>query len=799
MKKVGFHFAIVCFVFLAVATTARWPVFAHGIDEKYVALSLTNGLHGKNNQEIVTQYGVPFMEGTLPIEEKGTVRVNLGNNQVKRIFLLGMNYAKPGPWSHPRDASMRFFVGDELGRIRLDYADGSTQDFPLILGEGMWWGKLFYNNPEPFRTDARLRDALANSLRLYPPAPVEDGNYVAVIIPRPVPITSITFEAPQLKHGTPVFNGLTIESDESNAIAGAVEVQHGALSPEFEKFAGEKALRPLGQDEAAAQSRLEDLKRALYVSNEDFKGHLAVEIPPGYSGPEVSFQGNIFAEILANAFHYNLQDMAGKIDEDGTYNTSTKGAPSWGGYLGFGTFRTNASTYYGESWSRDMGRSLQELAEFGYTYEVARSADYCLRTARLWEKDPSLKFKGETLPRHWGRIANKPGSAEPFENDGHGLVTMSLYKLWQRLPNRELWLRSRWGDVKATGDWILWQFDHPGISGAANGVLHTTGESAGGGKRSLYADYVCMEALQGLAKMADSIGETNSATQWRELARKMREAIESQYVVTDQQYGRAWTIEHAGWPTGVSMLGPLIFPADYNGFAPEDEDPLFRPINEATYLRFIDTHHPLGFYGNAMGYGQGFVTQSALLLDRMQDATQMFDWMARQIYDPRSGGYIVPEGSQIDPTSGRFWYRNGDLGNGVQEAEIMKALRIMIGVDDTQPDRLQFFPRMPYDWNEIAVEKYPVLFENSGKIDTTLLHYKLKRSTGGMKLEIASGKELGPVAMRLGPFEKQPDVASVRVNGKVQEASVEHSGDSWWVRFAIPVGPAADIVEVGRK
>ena len=42
--------------------------------------------------------------------------------------------------------------------------------------------------------------------------------------------------------------------------------------------------------------------------------------------------------------------------------------------------------------------------------------------------------------------------------------------------------------------------------------------------------------------------------------------------------------------------------------------------------------------------------------------------------------YIVPEGVQIDPT-GRFRYRTGDLGNGVQEAEIIKALRMVIGVD----------------------------------------------------------------------------------------------------------------------
>jgi hypothetical protein len=49
---------------------------------------------------------------------------------------------------------------------------------------------------------------------------------------------------------------------------------------------------------------------------------------------------------------------------------------------------------------------------------------------------------------------------------------------------------------------------------------------------------------------------------------------------------------------------------------------------------------------------------------------------------------------------------------------------------------------------------------------------------------------LGPVAMRLGPFEGKPGASDVQVDGKRPPAtSVERSGDSWWVRFKMPVGP----------
>ncbi|MGH7950482.1 MAG: hypothetical protein ACREFE_00975 [Limisphaerales bacterium] len=759
----------------------------------------------------MNRYGVPFVEEILPLTTGGSAQVNVGS-LAKRIFLLGMTDTDKLPtwaqlqdptfqslssiirpatpargWADPRDTSVHFFVGDELGEIQLNYADGSTQIFPLILGESVWWGRAFYDYQEPFPTDARLRKALASALRLYPPAPVNDGNYVAVIVPKPVPIRSITIVNSPVKKGTLLIAGITVETAQSNSIAGATALTPSAFSPAFEKFAETKALRPLGEDEKQTQRRLNNLCHALYTSDADFKGRVSKSVPPNYSGPEVSFKGTIFAEILANVFRYNVQDIADKIDADGMYHTSTKGALSWGGYDGFGFFRTNLGRYYDASFSRDMGRSLQELTALGYTNDAARCADYCLRMARLYTTNPALKFKGTVLPPHWGQLVNKPHNAS-FENDGQGLTMLFLYRLWQQLPDRDEWLRARWPDIKAAGDWILWQFAHPEISGATNGLLHTTGEAAAGNGYSAFADCACMNALQALAQMADSIGETNSAAQWRDRAEKMRRAITEHYIVTDPKYGRVWTLAHADWPDKSGVLGPLIFQADYQGFAPEDGNPQWRAVNEATYQRLIDTYKPFGFYGQAMGYGQGFVTESALLLDRMRDATTMLDWVAKQIYDPKFGFYIVPEGCEIDPT-GRFWYRMGDLGNGVQEGEIIKTLRIVIGVDDTQPGRLQFFPRMPFGWKEMAVEKYPVVFEQSGKMEIAKLNYKLERFGDKMILEISSDKELGEVAMRLGPFEKRPEEASIRVNGKIlAQTSIKRSGDSWWIRFPMAVG-----------
>jgi hypothetical protein len=394
-------------------------------------------------------------------------------------------------------------------------------------------------------------------------------------------------------------------------------------------------------------------------------------------------------------------------------------------------------------------------------------------------------MNGAAVPQHFSMFVDRPDRGS-YENDGHGLTTLFIYKVWQRLPDRDKWLREHWPDVQGLGDWILWQFAHPEISRATNGLLHTLSESSGGNGYSVYPDCICMDALRGLATMADSIGENASASRWRARADKMQAAITEHYIITDPKYGRVWTLEHAGWPNKSTVLGPLIFLADFDGWAPENEHDGWRAVNEAAYQRLIDKYHPFGFYGQAMGYGQGFVSQAALLLDRMRDATAILGWAAREIYDPRYNQFdhfIVPEGVQITP-SGQFWYRIGDLGNGVQEAEIVKTLRIVIGVDDTRPGRLQFYPRLPYGWNEIAVKDYPVLHENDGQMKTAHLHYKLKRSGKRMNLQIQSDQDLGPLKMRLGPFADKPSPSDVRVNGAHPSgADVEHSGDSWWISF----------------
>jgi hypothetical protein len=761
--------------------------------DRFLSLPIAKG--DTAGPRMLYRYGVPFIETAWHAPKDGILQVNVGI-AVKRIFLLGMTETqRPQAWSDPLSHAGRYFVGDNLGKVRLEYKDGSTQEFPLILGESVWFGLPFEQTQDPFPSDARLRQAFARAVRLYPAAPVEDGNYVAVIAPKNVTLASIEITDSKGKKGSVAIAGITVEAVPGPAIAGATSIPGNSFPPEFAKFVEEKALRQASADEIGTKQRLAELSAELYNTATEYQQPVAARIPKGYVGPKVTFKGPVDAGILQNVFYANVQDMLDKVDADGTYHTSTRNALAWSGdprSAGgeFGTYRKDVGVYYSQAWSRDLGRSLQELTELGYVDKAKHTADFAMRSARTWSENPTLKYRGSSLPPHWSRVIDHPDFSLPLENDGHGLISLFIYKLWQRTPDRDAWLRAHWTDVKAAGDWIPWQLDHPEITDAASGVLYTTGESADGRGYSVYPDAICMAALEALAQMADSIGEKQSAELWRSTAERLRKAIPERYIVDDAKYGRVWTLESAGWPNKSTVLGPLIFLADFKGFAPQDDDPAWRQANNATFQRLIDSYRPRGFYGWAMGYGQGFVTQAALLLDRMKDVTPMLDWAAKEIYDPRIDSFIVPEGEQLDPT-GKYWYSTGDLGNGVQEAEIVKVLRLVVGVDDTQPQRLRVMPRLPYGWSEIEVDKYPALVEHDGKTETALLRYDLQRTAGQFSLKISADRQLGSVAIRLGPFEEHPNKSDVLVNGRHPTGStIEQSGDSWWVSFTAPVGPA---------
>lgn len=80
---------------------------------------------------------VPFIQTPWHAAASGSLLAGVGTH-AKKIYLPGMTEGiRSSAWSDASSYSQRFFVGDCIGDVRLHYAGGSTQDFPLILGESV--------------------------------------------------------------------------------------------------------------------------------------------------------------------------------------------------------------------------------------------------------------------------------------------------------------------------------------------------------------------------------------------------------------------------------------------------------------------------------------------------------------------------------------------------------------------------------------------------------------------------------------------------------------------------------------
>jgi hypothetical protein len=529
------------------------------------------------------------------------------------------------------------------------------------------------------------------------------------------------------------------------------------------------------------------LRRVLYSSQEQFDliDHFPAAIPPGYTGPRVVFTGTKEAEILTNLFSHNLMDMLTK-SEDGRYRTSTPGAPNWGRYKGFGTWKDGVGWNQDRSWSRDFGPALIELAELGYQSRAEGLCEYAWKWMR-WFREVDMRYRdGTPVPPHWIRSINTPEerSHNPVregvqENDGHGLLMLATYKTWQRAYNRDAWARAHWQGFTDAAEWICWQFEHPEISGATE-VMRTVSECSRKPEKSPYAEFPCAMGLLSHAEIADSIGEKSSAVRWRTRARKMLDSMPHAYQVNDPDYGVRWDNAFA-WSGHYPALGPLIDQADFNGLRPAKAMPQWLDVNQNTYLWQLHEHkgQPVDYHAVAFGYGQAFMAEAALLLDRMDEATALVNTMCRMAWFPGFKPWIIPEG--VEWTQDRkFWFRTSDLGNGVQQANFIKTVRLMIGVDDSTPAHLKFLPRLPDGWKSMEVADFAVLNRNG--LTSVSINYFRPRE-GEYQFTLNSTVGLDPFTVRLGPFPTGTalDQLSVNLKNTTGTVSVGQEGLRSWI------------------
>jgi hypothetical protein len=758
--------------------------------------------HPQFHQEIVS--GIPFCIPGQPtglLTENGTVSLSARNLKAVRALVLGLTNSidNGGRGLAPTaQRNGRFFLGTQIGSLAIVYADGTRQRVPLIFGFNVWWYQQMsvdgyvrpFDEPGPARK-------LEGALHLIQTGRAPPEAFVMSVLLQDKPLEKIVLEDNPAKTGFPLISAVTLETVNGTWWGLRADSDPTALhAPQLTKDLSHRLqIHSVDPRTAAAdaQRSVKSLQEILYTSSEelDHTKHLPLDIPTAYHGPHVQFTGGVCADIFTNVFYHNVNDLLDKT-ADGTYHTSTQGSPNWGRFLGFGTWKENLGLYYPTAWSRDFGCSLIELAELGYQARAEKLSEWAWNCAD-WYTEHGIKYPdGTPVPPHWTRKINAPldnatGSPPegPQENDGHGLLMLATYKTWQRCEDRAAWARQHWRQINSAAEWICWQFEHPKLSGATD-VLHTDSEAAGfnantkGVGQSPLADFVCAQGLRAYAEIADAIGETQSANRWRQRASQMEQAILKIYVRDDPQYGQVWE-SPLTWGGHYAMLGPILALPDYQGMDTTTINANCRQIDLSSFLWQLHEHagQPWPFHAETMGYGQGWMSQSALILDRIDEATQLVDWLARFAYYPRYKSYIIPEGVAWTDDA-KYWHRLGDLGNGVQQAAAITVARLIIGVDDCRLEHLRILPRLPLGWTEAKVSNYPAC-TNRGILQLKM-DYRI-HNPGQISCNLEFSQPPQSFAVRLGPYDVKAAAHDliVKINGQSIPFTMVQSGDHQWI------------------
>ncbi len=750
-------------------------------------------------------------------------------------------------------------IGVRIGDLELHYADGNVDTIPLVLGSTAWYYnnwvygtshgvKVGCREPIASRPDAKAAFKAAFKLAQAEENLGPHAQFYLAVKPRARRIESIVLRDNPEKRGRPMVTAVTLrgaEGGENLKPLGAWTVDEQDLEPRVD------VAKPVDYQRAAKA-----LADVLYMSEADLPASVALlPFPEDLDATRIRFLGGVKGDMLTNVWTANLQLIDEKFPADtGVFWESVpKIGPWYGGYNGFGTWAP-VGVYWGENTA--FARCSDHYATLALRLiHNDRRLTHFVDFVDHWlyffrhDHDPANGPDNQALDLgqypegaypNWAFVFSNPmGMPLPIdpvpgdqETGGHGATMVARWVAWRNLgaprgdwltaPRNNVFGKSRWDSTKDAAEFICWYLDYTGMD-----VLFTEGETTGwaaGGAdaplglipgrpadakdmaavRRFYANanmyepyptWVGQVALRCSADLAEAVGDTASAERWRAYAQRLRDGMLRLLRVGDHRK-LMWRVSpNSVYPSLQDSLVQAWFAFYRDGYDPTTWDPQLTPITYNTLDRQLDQpygHAPV----LAMGYGQGWLTKAALLLDEMDDAGPLLWNIAKYSYDKnmdfvdeergidwRRWLYIIPEGTNILP-DGR-WYRIGDLSNGANEGPAMHALEICAGVDDTQPRALKIMPRVPDPLTGIEVANHFTLVPGGDGLKRARVAYTYHRDG---RFTLKSDVALPSLAVRLGPFTedgarafadggKFPKGAAVR-----SQASGHHgNGVAWWV------------------
>ena len=710
---------------------------------------------------------------------------NADADGVREVYLTGgyhsVDKGCPDWGSNRRRETL--MIGDAAGRIDIRCSDGTGYSVPLVMGYTLWFYNKWKAFRMPFEKEGKttpLGEILKETLFLFGAYENREQCVLRLAVPGKK-IVSLAVKASSAKYGYPVFLAARGDYGEGSGFFCSHTVDGSEPYP------------------PRIRKNLYKIRRALYTYESDFKKPVIQTVSERY--PKISFSGDALAEIAGNVFSANLEDILGKIDEDGFFHTSSKDAPGYD-YDGFGTYLQPHAPYYTHLYSRDSGRAILTLCAMGLGERTERTMELFFRWL-MYFPESGLTFGGKPVRGHWALIPNIPlnysqnsvnwgwptqYTRERFgdeyqnlgnqETDGHGLLLMACRSVYLSVRDKKTWLEENFRYIEEAVSFIEWQMDCPEWSLSDGDLLYSESE-AGMMEHTLYCNLPNYYGLLGACEMARDFGSEALAQSWAEYAERLKKAIGSKL----SEHGGQWRTDKFGY-----YHDPFpAMAADRCGYDLTAEE--WYSVSRNTYEKDFESASKSApqpdsqFYGNppraavskdrredkllrgnyfgvrAVGYDHCMLTQNALLLDRCEDYSMLFRNLVKICYAPRHPKpYIAPEGFTADIHRG-IYRRQGDVGNLVQQAETLKCFQIVAGIF-VKDKVLCVYPRPIGDWSQ-QVERYSPLAPGS----EAQVSYRLEGNGDRRVLSLSVRTEnIDGLRVRLGPFAS--DVRSATCNGE---------------------------------
>lgn len=732
------------------------------------------------------------------------------------------------------DFGYAHFVGDDAGYILLEFDGGLTEKVPLVFGYNVWFSKpwdLFWfyapwdrpvgpitnYDAQLFAGNNRARAVLQGSLKLRdglrsPTVLGTNARFVYSLELEGRPLRRIRVVGNDKFYDFPLISAVTVETTQT--------VEGLAALPDIMQEWDQLPTDTLTDVRAEKwKDGVKQLQEVLYITEAQLPPLLKPEIPRGYFGPSYLFEGTEEAIYAATYLYRNGPECATHIADSGTGCASktankmtawyTQNTGVWVGIDSmYGSLQRWIELYrthnpgelpgLGEAWSRGIGELIRESMAFGYDKFIDSYIDWL---------DGCL-FK-DASPPHWIRMPgagkNSPGyrvvthgqlrETGNRENDGHGICMWSRYMAWFWNGQSHEWAERRFEATKAAVQWIQYQLSTDSVyPGTRKDVLYTESECTHGGY-DIYSTYNCLHGVRLSARMARIIGRDRESDEWESLERRLRTGI-LKNLVDDSDDGPIWhTDADCDWQDHAHKLVPIHLATEGDTFTPREDWQSESPEVQAILQITINSYRSLLKNQNfdflrAYGYGQGFMLQAALLLDEMRDATKLANLMVTRCYLPHMAGWCAPEGILQHP-SGKFWMpMNGYPGQDSHLADSVKALRLMLGVDDNRIGELHIVPRYPKEWTRLQVSSFPVVTEGRRQY----LTYSYERSSREQSFNYSFSDTETAFHLRLGPIDPSWTSIEVEHSGGPTAYRVISSGDSTWIWTQVLASRAGKVV-----